>query len=44
MASTGRSTFVSIEDSYHGNSLGTMSVGASEYQEDLPTCCAAASR
>lgn len=36
MASTGRSKFVSIEDSYHGNSLGTMSVGASEYREDLP--------
>jgi hypothetical protein len=36
MASTGRSKFVSIEDSYHGNSLGTMSVGASEYREVLP--------
>jgi acetylornithine/N-succinyldiaminopimelate aminotransferase len=36
MASTGRSKFVSIEDSYHGNSLGTMSVGASEYRESLP--------
>jgi acetylornithine/N-succinyldiaminopimelate aminotransferase len=36
MAATGRSKFVSIEDSYHGNSLGTMSVGASEYRESLP--------
>jgi acetylornithine/N-succinyldiaminopimelate aminotransferase len=36
MAATGRSKFVSVEDSYHGNSLGTMSVGASESREDLP--------
>ncbi|HVY40522.1 MAG TPA: aspartate aminotransferase family protein [Polyangia bacterium] len=36
MAATGRSKFVSIEDSYHGNSLGTMSVGASSYREELP--------
>ena len=36
MAATGRSKFVSIEDSYHGNSLGTMSVGGSAYREDLP--------
>jgi len=36
MAATGRSKLVSIEDSYHGNSLGTMSVGASAYREDLP--------
>lgn len=36
MAATGRSNFASIEDSYHGNSLGTMSVGASAYREGLP--------
>ena len=30
MAYTGRGAFVSIEDSYHGNSIATMSIGASE--------------
>jgi acetylornithine/succinyldiaminopimelate/putrescine aminotransferase len=33
---TGRSVFVSLEDSYHGNTLATLSVGASENREDLP--------
>ena len=36
MAATGRSKLMSIEGSYHGNSLGTMSVGSSAYREHLP--------
>lgn len=35
MASTGRRAFVSVEDSYHGNSVAAKSVGASEYREKL---------
>ena len=42
MAYTGRGKFLSIEDSYHGNSIGTMSVGASNNRETfknlLPNC------
>ena len=30
MAYTGRGAFVSVEDSYHGNSIATMSIGASD--------------
>jgi adenosylmethionine-8-amino-7-oxononanoate aminotransferase len=30
MLKTGRGKFVSLEDSYHGNSIGTLSIGASE--------------
>src|SRR5687767_8098211 len=33
MAYTGRGAFVSIEDSYHGNSIATMSIGASDNRE-----------
>jgi adenosylmethionine-8-amino-7-oxononanoate aminotransferase len=33
---TGRSTFVSIEGGYHGNTLGTLGIGASGNCEDLP--------
>src|SRR3954462_1924709 len=33
MAYTGRGKFLSIEDSYHGNSIGTMSIGASDNRE-----------
>ena len=33
MAYTGRGTFVSIEDSYHGNSIATMSIGASDHRD-----------
>ena len=36
MAFTGRAAFVSIEDSYHGNSVGTVSVGPDEAREQLP--------
>lgn len=36
MAYTGRAKFVSIEDSYHGNSIATMSVGASDNHETFP--------
>jgi adenosylmethionine-8-amino-7-oxononanoate aminotransferase len=42
MAYTGRGTFVSIEDSYHGNSIATMSIGSSDNRETfknlLPNC------
>ncbi len=42
MAYTGRGKFVSIEDSYHGNSIATMSIGASDNREKfknlLPNC------
>ena len=42
MAYTGRGGFVSIEDSYHGNSIATLSVGASDnrktYKNLLPSC------
>src|SRR3954467_14161678 len=42
MAYTGRGRFVSIEDSYHGNSIATMSIGASDSRETflnlLPNC------
>jgi acetylornithine/succinyldiaminopimelate/putrescine aminotransferase len=33
MVHTGRRAFVSLEDSYHGNTLAAMSVGATEYRE-----------
>ncbi len=33
MAYTGRGAFVSIDDAYHGNSIGTMSIGASDHRE-----------
>src|SRR5258708_7289267 len=35
MAYTGRGAFVSIEDSYHGNSIATLSIGASDNRETL---------
>ncbi len=35
MLHTGRRGFVSIEDSYHGNTLGTLSIGASESRKSL---------
>src|SRR3978361_14870 len=42
MAYTGRGKFVSIENSYHGNSIATMSIGASDNRETfknlLPNC------
>jgi acetylornithine/succinyldiaminopimelate/putrescine aminotransferase len=42
MAHTGRRQFVSIEGSYHGNSIAAMSVGSSEFRERfdnlLPGC------
>jgi 4-aminobutyrate aminotransferase-like enzyme len=42
MAYTGRGAFVSVEDSYHGNSIATMSIGASSNRETfknlLPSC------
>jgi adenosylmethionine-8-amino-7-oxononanoate aminotransferase len=42
MAYTGRRKFVSIEDSYHGNTLGPLSIGASSNRENiemlLPNC------
>jgi adenosylmethionine-8-amino-7-oxononanoate aminotransferase len=42
MAYTGRGKFVSIEDSYHGNSIAAMSIGASDNRETfknlLPNC------
>ena len=36
MAATKRSKFVSIEGSYHGDSIGTMSIGSSGYREQYP--------
>src|SRR6478672_10456829 len=36
MAYTGRGAFVSVEDSYHGNSIATMSIGASDNRETFP--------
>jgi acetylornithine/succinyldiaminopimelate/putrescine aminotransferase len=42
MAYTGRRKFISVEDSYHGNSIGTLSVGASDnrrkFRNLLPNC------
>ena len=42
MAYTGRGKFVSIEDSYHGNSIATMSIGAAQnrktFKNLLPNC------
>ena len=42
MAYTGRGKFVSIEDSYHGKSIATMSIGAAQNRETfknlLPGC------
>jgi len=36
MASTGRRRFVSVEGSYHGNTIGTISVAGSEGREQYP--------
>ena len=36
MASTGRRKFVSVEGSYHGNTIGTVSVAGSEGREPYP--------
>jgi acetylornithine/succinyldiaminopimelate/putrescine aminotransferase len=42
MLYTGRSKFLSVEGSYHGNSIGTLSIGTSENREQfknlLPNC------
>jgi adenosylmethionine-8-amino-7-oxononanoate aminotransferase len=42
MAYTGRGKFISIEDSYHGNSIAAMSIGGSHdrktYKNLLPNC------
>ena len=42
MLHTGRRGFLSLEDSYHGNTFGAMSVAASDYREKfkglLPNC------
>jgi adenosylmethionine-8-amino-7-oxononanoate aminotransferase len=42
MLYTGRTKFLSVEGSYHGNSIGTLSVGSSENREQfknlLPNC------
>jgi len=35
MLHTGRRGFLSVEDSYHGNTLGTLSIGASETRKSL---------
>ena len=36
MIHTGRRRFLSLEDSYHGNTIGALSVGESEYREHMP--------
>ena len=42
MLYTGRTKFLSVEGSYHGNSIGTLSIGSSENKEQfknlLPNC------
>jgi adenosylmethionine-8-amino-7-oxononanoate aminotransferase len=42
MVATGRGKFVSLEDSYHGNTIATLSIAASEsrqrYKNLLPNC------
>lgn len=42
MAYTGRGKFISIEDAYHGNSIATLSIGASDNRQTfknlLPQC------
>jgi acetylornithine/succinyldiaminopimelate/putrescine aminotransferase len=42
MLYTGRTKFLSVEGSYHGNSIGTLSIGSSENREQfknlLPNC------
>jgi acetylornithine/succinyldiaminopimelate/putrescine aminotransferase len=42
MIYTGRTKFLSVEGSYHGNSIGTLSIGSSENREQfknlLPNC------
>jgi 4-aminobutyrate aminotransferase-like enzyme len=42
MLYTGRRKFLSVEGSYHGNSIGTLSIGSSENREQfknlLPNC------
>jgi adenosylmethionine-8-amino-7-oxononanoate aminotransferase len=38
-----RHAFVSLEDSYHGNTFGAMSVAGSEYREKFPRLGARAS-
>jgi acetylornithine/succinyldiaminopimelate/putrescine aminotransferase len=35
MAYTGRTKFLSVKDAYHGNSIGTLSIGASQDREHL---------
>ena len=35
MLHTGRKKFVALEDSYHGNTLGAMSIASKEYREKL---------
>ncbi len=35
MLNTGRKKFVALEDSYHGNTLGAMSIASKEYREKL---------
>ena len=37
IAHTGRTKFLSLEDSYHGNTFGALSVGASAHREKLKT-------
>jgi acetylornithine/succinyldiaminopimelate/putrescine aminotransferase len=36
MIHTGRPAFLSLEDSYHGNTLAVMSIAASEYRDTIP--------
>jgi 4-aminobutyrate aminotransferase-like enzyme len=36
MIHTGRRRFLSLEDSYHGNTIGALSVGESSYREHMP--------
>jgi acetylornithine/succinyldiaminopimelate/putrescine aminotransferase len=36
MIHTGRNAFLSLEDSYHGNTIGALSVAESSYREHMP--------
>jgi adenosylmethionine-8-amino-7-oxononanoate aminotransferase len=44
MVHTGRAGFVSIEDAYHGNTIGGLSIGASENRQTYPNLLANCSR
>ena len=44
MIHTGRRAFVSLEGSYHGNTLAGLSIGASDNREQIKNLCRTAAR